>query len=656
MVMSYVEPGFAGTERGTSRSVQKSGLVYLRDRRTTKKEEILRLKQQYMSWHARRIAEHKKDQTYFDLEYPVPTPTGIDPLIVPTARTMVEELINHLIAEIPILNVFPRNADERAISQAGKLTVWLNGFWHAIDLRAFLRKLIWYDLVRGCHVVRLQYDPTLWPLEPEPPVAPADPEGDFIPGGAIEQQWIEELLDYKRLKDRYEDKMQDWKDYTEENIPIQVDVLAPENCFWEPTEKPRKIVLAWERTIADILSEFPTTGEYFSGMDPTRKVQFCEWCDEEVRGVWVESFRGKAMAAPYWIMEPEEHDYGFFPYYIDGPWKTPADTSDKMYPSTYKSSRSMLQYESTLATQRAHLIRATGYAPLIIKTPTAMSDAQKPIIDMSPAKANYLMPEEDAKYLEPSGSTATLLGTLMADAQSYVEQAAGITDILRGQPKGKSGYQQAQAAAMARVALTPEEHSVIRVVEQTSRGVFKLIRVIDSPVTIVGPQSDEEAEATIRPKDVLSHGRIEVVLRTVLPMDESAKLANAERMQKNKWIPPWEAARMAGVRNPQESHAQAQAADVADEPEIKRAQALRFLQEHDPELFALVQQADQQKQQAAQQQQQQGGQTPGQPKPPAAPGSAQEQKLVQRQARQGGAAPKKLPGGGGDESSSGAGE
>src|SRR4029077_15519143 len=98
-------------------------------------DEILQFKADLVTYHAKRMTNHKSDEQYFKLTYDVPTPDqGRDPLISPTGYQLVQEIRNHLVAEFPSITVRPRTVDESEQRRASKLTAWAQGFWQHVDL------------------------------------------------------------------------------------------------------------------------------------------------------------------------------------------------------------------------------------------------------------------------------------------------------------------------------------------------------------------------------------------------------------------------------------------------------------------------------------------------------------------------------------------
>jgi len=378
-------------------------------------DEVVSLKSDYMDYHARRISQNRQDELFFKMKFQVPSPDGRSPLIAPSAYQIVEELINHVAAENPIFNVLKRTQDESEIRRAEKLTAWINGYWQSAEITLLLRRMLWYDCVRGCHVMRMVYDPGLWPLEPRPPVKPSDP-GDIMALSENDlDDYANELAEYQDDKERYKDRYADWKQFTEERCPILTQTLDPMYCFWEPGIDPKKVFIVWDRPVDDIIKEHPDMYDDLRSVKSGTKLQWNEYYDEQDYAYWVESYGSRASfrnnsppnsLASYFtarsntkltVQDLTPHRYGFFPFTIDGPWVTPLQDPECQYPSMYFAIKNMLQYESTLLTQIAHMIRVNGWAPLIVKTDRA--DAQKPVIDMSPGVVNYIELEEDARYL-----------------------------------------------------------------------------------------------------------------------------------------------------------------------------------------------------------------------------------------------------------------
>jgi hypothetical protein len=631
-------------------------------------DELVALKNDYMDYHQRRIGNHRQDEQFFRMRYDVPSPDGRTPLYSPSAYQIVEELINHVAAETPTFNILKRNPDEDEIKRAEKLTAWINGFWKMADITKIMRLMFWFDCVRGCHVFRILYDPGAWPLEPEPPIKPVPPPDIELAAEKVVEDYAIDLAEWNELRSKYKDDHEDWKSYTEEHCPITTQVIDPIYAFWEPSDDPSRIFLVWDRTVDDIIKDHPQMWDDLGGIKPGTKLQWVEYYDEFDYCYWVESYGSRISfrnnpqnvggyffnSRPNSIMQVQglkRHGYGYFPFIIDGPWITPLQDPADQYPSIYYAIKSMIQYESTLLTQMAHMIRINGWAPLVVKTDR--SDAQKPNIDMTPGVTNYIETEEDVRYLEFSGTTMNVLNELIGAVSQYTEKGTGLGNLLQGAPKGKSGYQQAQLAAMARVALVPMEHSTERTFKKASRFILKLIRSMQQAITVLGVYGDNNSEATVTPKDVSKVGLIDMRLKTVMPIDEGSKIANYSNMVKMGWISRTTAARLVGIENPEEEHARWIAEEISQLPDVMKAQAMQYVAEHWPDLFQIMMQLEQQAQQQANTQVGPGGpggagggSQPGRPgqKRPNAPGSAGEQDQIIRQSQTGSAPQKRLQG------------
>lgn len=647
--MNYTEGPYATVPAVDESTFPSNGVSVTRGRIT--QDEILQFKADLVTYHSRRLSIHKEDEQYFKLTYNVPTPDqGRDPLISPTGYQLVQEIINHIVAEFPTIDIRPRTVDESENVRASKLTAWINGFWQHVDLFALMRDMLFFDCVRGCHVLRLMMDSSIWPKEPIPPVEPVEPADlTDITDPAI-TQYFDDLVTYVQDREDYRAALDEWTQETQDNLPIFVDVIDPRYILWEPTPNPKRCVVQWERTVDEVMETYPSTIKYLDTMRSGSKVTWCEYWDDTEYAYWIEpissggrTVRGNSF--PYWVKGVKKHKFGFFPFIVDGPWVTPLEEPEMRYPSIYYATKAFLQYESTLYTRMAHIFNKLGWPALIVTTPDAKGGGKPPVIDMNPGAINYLDEDEKAAFLEYGGNTLQLLQQIVSNLEGKINDVTGLADILRGQPKGKSGYQQAQAIAQARVAFVPIEQCMTRTIRLATRGVLKLVVAGGDKITVIGPESVNNSETAIGPQDARIHGQIKVTLKTVLPLDEAARLDNYHKMQDWAWMDPIEAARLAGVENPEQKSAAALAWKYAQQPWVQEAEAILFIREHRPDLWEIIQQHDLI---TAQQQIAQQGTNPqvpvsAVPTPPPGPGSPQEQQLIQRQAKQGGTPPRRLP-------------
>ena len=621
-------------------------------------DAILRLKEDYRQFHAKRLQRHKADEAYFTLDYYVPTPAqDREPLKAPTAFQLTEELISHIIADIPVISVMPRSKDKSSQTLASKQTAWATGYWRKVFITRLLRKLLWFYAVRGCGVVRVICDDHTWPKEPVPPVEPQEPMDVTNPNSPELLDYADELVEYIDAEDRYKTRHKKWKEQAEERIPIKVDVIDPQWVLWEPSDDPSRCVITWDRTVDEVMLRHPETEEWLSSFKPGTKVTWCEYWDDTYVAYWLEpsgTSAGGVLGGSRWVLHPTKHDYGFFPIVIDGPWRNPLQDADKMYPSIYFAIRSLLQYESSLITNMAHLFRKLGWPALLINTENAYNDQGKPKLSMTPGSHNYLDVQEQAHYLELGSGTMSIMETIIGAVDEYIQDGTGMRDVMRGQPKGKSGYQQAQVASQARVALVPVEQAVQQTIETTTRFIFRLIRYLGEKVTVMSAESGRDSVTALGPKDCEEVGIIKVRMKTLLPIEDGAKIKAYESLLKDGILGKVDYAREIGIDNPEDKVQAAQVEQFENMPPIAMAKALVYVQKNDPETWALMQQFG--LVQKLLQQMEGGGQPPpdqgkkkggkgqpGKPKPPAAPGSAEENGQTRRQGNQGGQPPSSLP-------------
>ena len=273
---------------------------------------------------------------------------------------------------------------------------------------------------------------------------------------------------------------------------------------------------------------------------------------------------------------------------------------------------------------------------------------------MAPGSHNYLDIQEKAGYLELGSGTMSIMETIIGAVDEYIQDGTGMRDVMRGQPKGKSGYQQAQVASQARVALVPVEQAVQQTLETTTRFIFRLIRYLGEKVTVMSAESGRDSVTALGPKDCEEVGIIKVRMKTLLPIEDGAKIKAYESLLKDGILSKVDFAREVGIDNPEDKVQAAQVEQFENMPPIAMAKALVYVQKNDPETWALMQQFG--LVQKLLQQMEGGGQPspdqgkkkggkgqPGKPKPPAAPGSAEENGQTRRQGNQGGQPPSSLP-------------
>lgn len=617
--------------------------------------DLQALRNELSSHYAQRNAEMQTDEPFYFGTFPTKVPPKMTLRRASTGYNIVREMIAHILGEMPIIRV-PRRADtEKAQQQAERLTYFLNAAWGKIGGERFLARLMWHGLVRGPMVSRVIPDLSR-PLPPrDPGPQPALPD-DLLIDDDSAAEWSEAVDDWLRAKQRFEDAQERWENSSRDNLPYIVDAIDPRYAFWQPTTIPRYCIISWKRRAADIRRVWGD--DVLADVSDSQEVEWCEFWSDEYYAYWAEwwpsrprhytSQRDLAPAEPSrdWIMPPTEHGFGYFPINVDGPYETPLDDPARQFTSIYFAIRDALTLETESLSQNATLSEKLAWASLIVKTERTRSFR----LNKGPDETNYIMPDEDINFLIPQ-LPMQYVQTMTSLAQQFIERTS-IQGVLLGQVRARSGYQQAQLAALAKVVFVPVEKALARMMVSMNEAFLKIIEnVIQGPVHAWGFQGREPVDATIRPEDIRGYYRSTVEFRTIRPIDEGARLANIERLLK-LGVSRLRALEEAGIERPEAELVRREAEDLLQHPDVRQARALRAARNwgFDQETQDLIMAS---RIRLLQGQAGAGGGAAGslpspaaqasQPPSPPEPNSAGEVDLSLRQMQQGTAQPRRLP-------------
>lgn len=611
--------------------------------------DLQTLKQHLVSRYASRNNEMSKDEEFFLLTFPTKVPASMTLRRASTGYNIVRELIAHLLAEMPIIRVPRRNDSETAQLQAEKLVAFYNGAWQRIGGQRILSKLIWYGAVRGPMVLRVLPDMAS-PDVPEDPGPQPQLADDFLLDEESAARFADELDVWMRRRMRYETDKERHDNYTANNIPFIIDAIDPKSVYPEPSETPRYAFISWKRTAADVRRVWGH--DLLQDTPDTDEVQWTEFWSEEHYAYWVEYFPirtgrnisvygGKPQTT--FLLEPTEHHFGYLPIIIDGAYETPLQDPRYQYPSLYFPIRDALTAETEAVSQRATLREKLAWSILLIKTERQQTFR----LQTQPGVPNYVYPDEDIGFVTPQ-VPLDFLTQDQAMISQYIERS-GIQSVLLGQVRARSGYLQAQLAALAKVSFVPFEQALGRMMQKANVSMLKIVEnVIKGAVSTWGYQGREPVHATLRPDDIRGYYRSTVEFRTIRPVDEGARLANIMRLLQ-MGVSRLRALDEAGIENPEAELVRREAEEMMRHPDISQARALRALREwgYDQEILDLQIGMQARQQAAAQQASQQGMGMPANPAtaPPSLPEpeGAEDVDLSLRQMMQGAAQPRRLP-------------
>lgn len=614
--------------------------------------DLLTLKRQLSNRCATRNTQMDIDETFFFLTFPTKVPSSFTLRRASTGYNVVRELMAHLLAEMPIIRVPRRNDTEVAQLQAEKLIAFYNGAWHRLGGQKILSRLIWYGAVRGPMVLRVLPDMNR-PDAPEPPGRQPELPEDFLLDDESARTFAEDVDTWLRKRARHDTETERYENYMRDHIPILVDAIDPRYVYPEPIETPRYAFLSWKRPAADIRRVWGQ--DMLADTPDSDDVYWTEFWSEDYYAYWAEYYPA-TMRAPVqsvyakqptteWLIEPVKHGFGFMPIIIDGPFETPLAEPEKRYQSIYYPMRDALTAETEAVSQRATLREKLAWSILTMKTERGQSFR----LQTQPGQPNYIYPDESIEFITPNVPLDFVTNDQMLISQ-YIERS-GIQSVLLGQVKARSGYLQAQLAALAKVGFVPFELSMSRMMQRANTAMLKIVEnVIGGPVHTWGYQGKEPVEATLRPDDIKGYYRSTIEFRTIRPIDEGARLANLIRMLE-MGVSRLRVLEEAGIENPEAELVRREAEEMLRHPDIAQARALRALKTwgYDQEIQDLqIGQAARAQASAAAQ-----PQTPGSMAPPANPatappsppeaGSAGEVDMSLRQMQQGPAQARRLP-------------
>jgi hypothetical protein len=298
--------------------------------------------------------------------------------------------------------------------------------------------------------------------------------------------------------------------------PIIGRAVDPRNVYAMPGRRPDSwayVMHAWERTVGEVRDEWVSgrntrknpwraAKASLEGMKDTDKVTFIDYWDAEVNAVGISyntSQGGNTRGISKWIKPPAEHGYGFLPWVLFFPVRTPFyNAPEQVGLSVLFPVNELMRYEDRLVSRKATMLNRYADPPLVTKTEDGRGF--KPVFTEAGMHL-ALETTESAEYLINPGPPAQM------DAQLALINSEAERSTLPGEVygQGTGGGRSAMAVNILRnptlMKVAFKQESLERAVEAVNSMSLRLVeRFCDGRVGAVGrDKRGRDFEFAIRP-------------------------------------------------------------------------------------------------------------------------------------------------------------
>jgi hypothetical protein len=488
------------------------------------------------SFYAERNRLMRQNESLYWLEYVFPNPNDIEPVIPPTAKTIIQDMQDRVASEFPVIRQPPRAEHQKAKDQAERVTMGLDAMWQRapigmqpddVGLPTLIRDMIFDGGIKGKYVVQFMYREEMRSSEPITPLKPsADLEtfaeemgepGDVTPAMAMD--FISAHAQYAQEKASWEEKHEDWEGDVHDRIPFRFQPVMPEYCFESPDGS--FVLKIYRRTIGDITHYFPDARvRLMSNGGLRRDTDTVEWIECWTDGWYMFIADGQV------VKSKTEHHYGFLPFVINGPYKNPnRHTGErtrvhKSYESIYSGLTSIMRSEVAMETLAQAILENYAWPTKVLK-----SDGHDQIdVQTGPDAVTHIGRDDDMALLASQAPPAALIQMLDRHKQR-AQDAVGMTGSRNVSGGRESGYSRAIQAQFARLKDQPIELALSTSISSlSSMALMATVNKVKTKIHLLGEYRGADISAVLDPKDIGNHFRVNTKLTSVQPMDEAQRI------------------------------------------------------------------------------------------------------------------------------------
>lgn len=535
----------------------------------TNKSQLIDFIDRAEDYYRMQIASFNEDDAFYEGDMQslsIEPPSGFDITIPSTARAVVDEAIDNIDPDEIRIIYPPRGMTDEAQKQADNVTRFLVNLWYFWRQRAYdidpLRDFMKNLFKSGKAVFKVVPDYTLWP--------------------EVDEEVLDSLTEKKRKK-----LIQDIKNIRENNTPLVIRSISPQNIMEDPTIHARKLWLIekYQGDISEIQNYYAGDVEEFRDTyDPYAYDIYEVWT-----ATYMEPWSGKIHKGKHWVLvndevvREEDNPFDDLPFVIKysgfGRESYTGQPEIKATGFYTVQNKSLFRAEIRRFSQFDAIMSQLAYPISIL--PDTLEDVE---IILEPGVVNYVpddaMEHVDKIFIKAPIPQPEYLSSLNM-IQSQIERGTTQRAVRgAGVPGTDSAAQLGMITSQAKLRLDPVKRITENAMDEVNAMILSYIEhEFDAPVSVWAAEATGPSRYTIRPNQIKGRYRTKTKF---MPNEEQARerklvLAN-EAMSKGR-MNPYDAYVYAGFDNASEMLERNFLYTVLQEPEIMRAVGKRLAEE-----------------------------------------------------------------------------
>ena len=439
-------------------------------------KDITDLKDKLITHYSKAHEAMRQARDYYDLKLKnIPSPSvKFASYTPPTARSIVDKAVDHIIVSNPIITVPPRKESEKAQEQADKLEKFYVALLKRIDAQlkeALFRTAAKNGLLYGMYAIK-------------GPCWDSDAYGN-VP----KRREGEKYKDFEKREGSYNTRKR-------LNLPILATALDPLTVLVSPDAYPPNYVLEVTTKKGEWVREKWGVTDIQDG-----EVDWIEYWDNEQRAFLCD---GK------FIKELEPNIYGYIPYLVgySGLGYASEKPEDEIV-GLLNPVFSALEAEARAKIATDYIVQRHAY-PVFWQNLNIN-------IDLEPGAMNYA-PDGYKVSALPLPQTLPDLYRVQEQLSADIERAT-YSDVIQGiHPQGvSSGYQEAILVGQARLKFGPMLSSLETQGSEFLSRVARLIEIVNESITVWAYEKKGNIDETISPEDIQGYYTVYLQLSAVSP-------------------------------------------------------------------------------------------------------------------------------------------
>jgi len=410
-------------------------------------------------------------------------------IILPIAQEYVESMRELLLTKAPAMTVPAPSVAGQAVIHADHNERALFAVWHQAGINQEVRDSLWHAFVDGWGVLQILWDKNAGENESPVVVIAQDPINVYPCPGSRPNSW----------------------QYVIHGYPRTVGEVREE----------------WERGRDRRTRQFRAAQEALADLKDGDRVNYIEYWDGEYCAVAVnyhaqaDRQQGKVEEITEFVMPPEAHHYGFLPWEIYFPTRTPfRRIGERQGLSILYVIEDLIRYTCWLFSKKATMLERWQDPPLVTKTEEGR--------DFEPVRSEAgmhlrLLPEEDAAYLI-NPTPMPQLDTQIARIEEYIEKGS-LPRVLQGQYVGSiSGIAMSLLRNPTLMKVAFKQETLEAALVAMNEKILRLLEKFGRGERYMWGRNakGENVDTMIDPQKIGGYYRNEVKLSASLPTDDAS--------------------------------------------------------------------------------------------------------------------------------------